>query len=58
MKHKTKRKHNDFKEFFVSFYKNGSHYVFYKLVHELAEVKAFISAQYGKVADLVIDQVI
>ena len=47
-----------FKEYFVSFYKSGAHYVFYKLVHEVEEVKSYIKSEYGKVSNLVIDKVI
>ena len=49
---------NDFKEYFVSFYKNGTHHVFYKLVHEVSEVLDYIRTTFGKVTDLVIDRVI
>lgn len=47
-----------FKEYFVSFYKGCEHIVFYKLVRKIDEVREFIKAKYGKVSDLVIDQVI
>lgn len=52
-------RYRPFKQFFVSFYKNGSHFVFYsRLVHEKSEVAEDIRKDYGKVSDLVIDQVI
>lgn len=47
-----------FKEFFVSFYRGAEHVVFYKLVKNISEVREFIKERYGKVTDLVIDQVI
>lgn len=47
-----------FKEYFVSFYKNGVHHVFYKLVKEVSEIRDFIKDRYGKVSNLVIDRVI
>lgn len=53
------KKHVDFKQFFVSFYKGFTHYTFYsRLVHSVQEVKDDIEKEYGKVSDLVIDQVI
>ena len=47
-----------FKEFFVSFYKGYTHIKYYHLAHEKNEVLDEVKAKYGKVTDLVIDQVI
>ena len=47
-----------FKEFFVSFYKGYTHIKYYRLVLDRQEVLDEIKAKYGKVTDLVVDQVI
>lgn len=51
--------HKNFKQFFVSFYKGTSHFLFYsRLVHKREEVLQDIADEYGEVEDLVLDQVI
>lgn len=51
-------KHQSYKEYFVSFYKGQQHIIFYKLVKSREELRDYIEVNFGKVSDLVIDQVV
>ena len=51
-------KYQPFKEFFVSFYKGEQHIITYRLVKDKSEVYAYIRKHFGRVSDLVIDQVL